>query len=316
MNSEFEPLRQARRNQTCAALRISLSPKTITMPNCPYCPAIRPTTSAIHRHQAQTPQCLEARRNFQRQVIAQQRASDTASAELPMEELHIGSPQPHVDTADLDAEAVLHRHPVQVEQTMDVDIELPISAEEPDQDAEQPRVMVEDVNDEEDEWVHTFPEASCAGAPCGSSRTLFETIHDDQVLHGAEVLGPFESDEEWQLAKWLIKNMGHNQAEHFLKLPIVSLYSAHRQISEPTLTVTRSKIQDHVDPSFMTKDMLMDTIDELPHGADWSYRPVTLHGDLLDDTGKARTEQLELWYRDPVEIVRELFGNPMFRDVM
>jgi hypothetical protein len=82
------------------------------------------------------------------------------------------------------------------------------------------------------------------------------------------------------------------------------------------LTVTRSKIQDRVDPSFMTKDMLMDTIDELPHGADWSYRPVTLHGDLLDDTGKARTEQLELWYRDPVEIVRELLGNPMFRDVM
>jgi len=45
--------------------------------------------------------------------------------------------------------------------------------------------------------------------------------------------------------------------------------------------VTWSKIQDHVDPSFMTKDMLMDMIDKLPHGADWSYRPVTLHGDLL-----------------------------------
>jgi hypothetical protein len=66
----------------------------------------------------------------------------------------------------------------------------------------------------------------------------------------------------------------------------------------------------------MTKDMLMDTIDELPRGVDWTYRPVTLHGDLLDDAGKARTEQLELWYRDPVEIVQELLGNPMFHDVM
>ena len=129
-----------------------------------------------------------------------------------MEELHIGSPQPCVDTADSDAEAVLHRHPVQVEHTMDVDIELPISAEEPDKDAEQLWVMVEDVNneDEEDEWAHTFPEASCAGTPCGHSRTLFEIICDDQVLCGAEVLGPFESDEEWKLAKWLIKNVGHN----------------------------------------------------------------------------------------------------------
>lgn len=60
----------------------------------------------------------------------------------------------------------------------------------------------------------------------------------------------------------------------------------------------------------------MDTIEALPRGVEWNYRPVTLHGDLTDDSGNARKEDLELWYRDPVEVVRELMGNPMFRHDM
>ena len=71
------------------------------------------------------------------------------------------------------------------------------------------------------EYVDTFPEEAYAGASYGPARTLFESIRDEQVLRGIEILGPFESDAEWQLAKWLIKNVGHNQAEEFLKLPIV-----------------------------------------------------------------------------------------------
>ena len=77
-----------------------------------------------------------------------------------------------------------------------------------------------------------------------------------------------------------------------------------------------SKIQDHVDPSFMNKDMLIEAIDKLLHGVKWTYRPIHLNGDVLDDNGKPMTEQLELWYRDPVEVVRELMGNPIFREVM
>ena len=28
------------------------------------------------------------------------------------------------------------------------------------------------------------------------------------------------------------------------------------------------------------------------------------------------TEDLEIWFRDPIECVKELMGNPMFRDAM
>jgi len=71
-----------------------------------------------------------------------------------------------------------------------------------------------------------------------------------------------------------------------------------------------------MDPSFGNKDMLIETIDELPRGVKWSYRPINLNGDMLDDNGKPMMEQLELWYRDPVEVVRELLGNPIFQQVM
>jgi hypothetical protein len=62
--------------------------------------------------------------------------------------------------------------------------------------------------------------------------------------------------------------------------------------------------------------MLMDTIDELPRGVEWTYRPVNLNGDMLDDNGKPMTEHLELWYRDPVKVMQELMGNPIFKEVM
>lgn len=89
-----------------------------------------------------------------------------------------------------------------------------------DVDAERPTVTIEEVDD--DDFVDEFDPKKGAGAIFGKAPTTFERIRDDQILIGAEVLGPFESDEEWELAKWLIKNVGHNQAEAFLKLPIVS----------------------------------------------------------------------------------------------
>jgi len=67
-------------------------------------------------------------------------------------------------------------------------------------------------------WVEEFPPEKLAGASYRSAKTSFDLIHDDQVLKGAEIWGPFDDEEEWQLAKWLVKNVGHNQAEEFLKL--------------------------------------------------------------------------------------------------
>lgn len=48
---------------------------------------------------------------------------------------------------------------------------------------------------------------------------------------------------------------------------------------------------------------------------EWKLQRVKLNGDLKNDDGKSLSEEVELWYRNPVECIRELLGNPMFRDV-
>ncbi len=77
-------------------------------------------------------------------------------------------------------------------------------------------------------WYQQFPyyRSQKAGQPISlqPGKTAFEKIEDSQVLQYGEVLGPFKDDEEWELAKWLIKNVGHTQADSFLKLPIVRSY--------------------------------------------------------------------------------------------
>ena len=39
-------------------------------------------------------------------------------------------------------------------------------------------------------------------------------------------------------------------------------------------------------------------------------------GELLDENGEPVIDEHELWIRDPVECVRELIGNPAFREYM
>ncbi|RDB24482.1 hypothetical protein Hypma_008517 [Hypsizygus marmoreus] len=192
---------------------------------------------------------------------------------------------------------------------MDVDMPLPLpevdpqedpELEAPDPDACPPRrrATIEEVEDEDAPghiFAKSFPSIKQAGATFGDAPTTFEAIRDDQILRGSEVLGPFESEDEWELAKWLIKNVGHNQADLFLKLPI---------------------IQQRVDPTFTTKDKFLGAIDSLPGGVGWNLHNIHLKGDIVNEDGDFLTEDLELWWRDPVECIRELMGNPIFRDVM
>lgn len=71
------------------------------------------------------------------------------------------------------------------------------------------------------EWRECFP--GPAGATFGKGKTMFEEIRDEEILKGAEVIGPFKDEAEWELAKWLIKHVGHTACEEFLQLSIVSL---------------------------------------------------------------------------------------------
>ncbi|KAK0189620.1 hypothetical protein F5146DRAFT_1103764 [Armillaria mellea] len=147
--------------------------------------------------------------------------------------------------------------------------------------------------------MHAFPEEQQAGATFGTKPTQFQAIRDDQILKGFEILGPFKDNDEWELAKWLIKHVGHNAADQFLRLNMLV-----------------AKIQSRAKLSFQNKKDYLDIIDQLPRGTNWRLEEIMLTGDHLDGEGNNLTERLELWYQDPMDCIRELMGNPMFCDVM
>ncbi|KAG1837058.1 hypothetical protein F4604DRAFT_1601889, partial [Suillus subluteus] len=98
--------------------------------------------------------------------------------------------------------------------------------------------------------------------------------------------------EEWDLAKWLVKNLGQTRTDEFLKLPI---------------TQNRTKLSFHNNRSFLQR------VDALPRGPGWSCRKVTVRGNKEDEFGVPLEEEVELWSHDPVECVQELIGNPFFK---
>jgi hypothetical protein len=43
---------------------------------------------------------------------------------------------------------------------------------------------------------------------------------------------------------------------------------------------------------------------------------VKVDGDRVGDDGESMSDDFELWMRDPVECVKELIGNPAFKEMM
>lgn len=76
------------------------------------------------------------------------------------------------------------------------------------------------------------------------------------------------------------------------------------------------QITDRVKPSFDKKRIFLQTTDSLPIGGRWRCEQIPLTGDLVDENNTFKTEVAELWYRDPIECVKELIGNPAFKHVM
>jgi hypothetical protein len=86
-------------------------------------------------------------------------------------------------------------------------------------------VEIEEVKDENDpckppRYRRSYP--SLVAQTLGVGKTPFEKLKEEQVALGESEWAPFASQEEWDLAQWLMKNVGQNSLDEFLKLPIVS----------------------------------------------------------------------------------------------
>ncbi|THH07054.1 hypothetical protein EW146_g9433 [Bondarzewia mesenterica] len=161
------------------------------------------------------------------------------------------------------------------------------------------RARVEDVEDEDDirrrknsgRFVEVYPRP--VGTPIGEGKTQFTMLLEEQTERGENNWAPFASEEEWQLSRWLSQRVGHKAIDEFLKLPIVR---------------DRSGLSFHNSYSYLTK------VDQLPTGPEWHCETIEAVGDQLGEDGKPMVENLELWFRDPVDCVKGLLSNPAFKN--
>ncbi|KJA28252.1 hypothetical protein HYPSUDRAFT_129651 [Hypholoma sublateritium FD-334 SS-4] len=71
-----------------------------------------------------------------------------------------------------------------------------------------------------------------------------------------------------------------------------------------------------VNLSFHNARSLLKRIDSLPTGPAWSCSSFEVTGNKTNKAGNLRTEEVELWHRNPVECIREIIRNPTFREYM
>jgi hypothetical protein len=87
------------------------------------------------------------------------------------------------------------------------------------------RTSVEEVEDEEvpGRYGRDY-EPNEAAHPLGGGQTAFERLREEQTEAGlgSKPWAPFEDEEEWDLAQFLIKEVSQTAADQFLKLSIVS----------------------------------------------------------------------------------------------
>ncbi|KAJ7056367.1 Zn-finger domain-containing protein [Mycena amicta] len=257
-------------------------PKAI---RCPYCRTSAPTAEAVNRHIAQTRTCRE-RWEAGLQDDSEQPAAryDNPQAEL------VDDDDPMLGIPDRTPTPPPPPQPIR-------QIHRKASVEEvPDEDDHN---HPDNLERERQHYAHPQTKEVLAGWYSETpGLTFFEEIRAAQMEKAVKdggpfsVYAPFAGDEEWDLAKWLAKNVNQTATEEYLKLP----------------TTKRLGLSFHNNRSFVKK------IDQLPTGPEWKCKMVSIDGNRRDEDGNLMKEELELWVRDPVDCIRQLMGNPAMKD--
>jgi hypothetical protein len=87
-----------------------------------------------------------------------------------------------------------------------------------------PAATVEEVEDEDARYYQSFPEDRCAGAIFEKCQTHFQKMREEQEKQGRAPWEPFESEDEWELARWLMTSgLSQKKTDEYLKLKKVRL---------------------------------------------------------------------------------------------
>ncbi|KZP10902.1 hypothetical protein FIBSPDRAFT_757434 [Athelia psychrophila] len=176
----------------------------------------------------------------------------------------------------------------------------PSSSTHPPDDNPRPtkRAHVEDVEDEGEQpmrFCREYP--GRAANMLGTGKTEFEAMRESQKAGDSpdNHWAPFRDGEEWELAEWLVQETTQKARDRYLKLNI---------------TKNRTKT------SYESNYLLNKKVDAIPAGPGWTCEIVKMQGDHTELSNIPMVEELELWRRDPVEVIHDLIGNPAFRESM
>ncbi|KZT41036.1 hypothetical protein SISSUDRAFT_971931, partial [Sistotremastrum suecicum HHB10207 ss-3] len=106
---------------------------------------------------------------------------------------------------------------------------------------------------------------------------------------------PFQTEEEWELARWLVNSgTSQNKIKDFLQLPLIQ----------------------KLDLSYKNVRSLLKRVDGLPKGPEWHAYDIVVEGDKLNENGSPEIETVELYSRDILECIQDILGDPELRDSM
>ncbi|KAJ7797991.1 hypothetical protein B0H14DRAFT_3114235 [Mycena olivaceomarginata] len=266
---------------------------------CPYCDAVRNTIQGLRSHIEQSQLCRERRYNAYAAESDGDSDSDDSydggnglesDTEMPMNAERAENGLLN-DVSEDENDQDLHADPPHIDDTPPGS---PSPVPDPDPKAgKRRRATVEEVEDEEDErYVEDFPAEMDAGEWRERCKTYFQKLRDEQKDAGNAPWYPFESEDEWELAKWLMTSgLSQKKTDEYLKLKAV---------------------RERMKPSFSNNRTFLKFVDALPPGPQWYCHAFELEGDELDGDQNPKKETVEMWYRDPLECVKELLGNPSF----
>lgn len=188
---------------------------------CRHCWRSFPTSETLRRHTSHTPACRKA--NLQRfqerfQIARQQ---NTPTRHLPFSASRAPDDArnaPNFPDGLGTAEEQLEAHGLAVSGPDEMDVDEATPPMEGSESARASRHQAES----DFLYVRSFPPEKEAGKTYGSEKTPFERLREEQLAQSENIHSPFCDGEEWELARWLVQNVGHNQTEEFLRLPIVS----------------------------------------------------------------------------------------------
>lgn len=192
---------------------------------CPYCARSIPTRGGVNHHISKSPTCHKKWRDSlarDTSFTVEHEEAEQLGEEPELEPVpRTPSPAPSHDDEDY--------------LMADADDFVPLARQAtpppPEPIQRSRRATVEEVLDEDDpqnfqRFVEPFEDRAsgrpAAGTPLRAGETLFDRMRTRQKAEGATEFWPFQDGEEWDLAKWLSKNVSQTATEEYLALPIVS----------------------------------------------------------------------------------------------